>query len=129
MNSNSNSAKVFLIIIGLAFLNVGLQAFYNPQIIMDFVNVKLNNVDAFNSIRAYYGGVNTVFAFYIFYGAFKNQKIALTLCALYGIGFVIGRLYSIIVEGMPGSFILTWLIIETVLAIGSIFLLKKQSNK
>lgn len=128
MNNSSALTKIFLIIIALAFLNIGVQAFNNPQSIMDFVNVKLGNVDALNSIRAYYGGVNSIFACYIFYGAFKNQKTALTLCALYGGGFVIGRIYSILVEGMPGSFIWTWLAIETVLTVVSLFLLKTQSD-
>lgn len=126
MKKSLNFTSIFLILIGLAFLNVGIQAFYNPQDIMDLVNTKLGNIDAYNSIRAYYGGVNVAFGIYVIYGAFKNQKIALTLLSLYGGGFVVGRLYSILVEGMPGSFIWTWLVIEFVMTVISLYLLSTK---
>lgn len=91
-------AKVFLVIVGLAFLNVAIQAFLNPQTVMDFVSVHLDNISARNSTRAYYGGVNLTFALFLIYGAFKMQKEALILASLYGAGFVIGRFYSILIE-------------------------------
>lgn len=116
-------AKVFLVIVGLAFLNVAIQAFLNPQTVMDFVSVHLDNISARNSTRAYYGGVNLTFALFLIYGAFKMQKEALILASLYGAGFVIGRFYSILIEGQPSTFILTWLTIESVLTLGSLTLL------
>lgn len=116
-------AKVFLVIVGLAFLNVAIQAFVNPQTVMDFVSVHLDNISARNSTRAYYGGVNLTFALFLIYGAFKMQKEALILASLYGAGFVIGRFYSILIEGQPSTFILTWLTIESVLTLGSLTLL------
>jgi hypothetical protein len=117
--------KIFLIIVGLAFLNVAVQAFINPQSVMDFVGVSLNNISARNSIRAYYGGVNLTFALFLIYGAFKNKPTALILAALYGGGFVLGRIYGIVTEGMPSNFIFTWLCIESVLTAISLFLLLK----
>ncbi|MCP9761607.1 DUF4345 domain-containing protein [Lacihabitans soyangensis] len=129
MSKISIVAKVFLVIVGLAFLNVAVQAFINPQTVMDFVSVKLENTSARNSTRAFYGGVNLTFALFLIYGAFKMQKEALILASLYGGGFVIGRLYSILMEGQPSTFILTWLTIESFLTLGSLILLielKKQ---
>lgn len=116
-------AKVFLVIVGLAFLNVAIQAFINPQTVMDFVSVHLDNISARNSIRAYYGGVNLTFALFLIYGAFKMQKEALIIALLYGAGFVIGRLYSILTEGQPSTFILTWLTIESLLTLSSLTIL------
>ncbi len=123
MSKISMVTKVFLVIVGLAFLNVAIQAFINPQTVMDFVSVNLDNISARNSIRAYYGGVNLSFALFLIYGAFKMQKEALILASLYGAGFVIGRLYSILTEGQPSAFILTWLSIESILTIASLTLL------
>ncbi|MBP6386232.1 MAG: DUF4345 domain-containing protein [Pseudarcicella sp.] len=120
---------LFLVLVGLAFLNVAIQAFINPQSVMDFVNTTLNNISARNSIRAYYGGVNLTFALYLIYGAFKAKKEALVLSALYGGGFVLGRVYSIATEGKPSNFILTWLTIELTLTVVSLFLLSKQKKK
>ena len=125
MKTISIFTKVFLILVGLAFLNVAIQSFINPQSIMDFVNVTLDNISARNSTRAYYGGVNLTFALFLIYGAFKDKKTALILSSLYGGGFVLGRVYSIVFEGQPSTFIITWLIIELTLTIVSLFLLKK----
>lgn len=116
---------LFLILVGLAFLNVAIQAFFDPQAVMDFVAVHLDNSSARNSIRAYYGGVNLAFGLFLIYGGFKMKKEALLLASLYGGGFVIGRLYSMITEGMPSSFILTWLVIESILALISVLLLTR----
>ena len=128
MNRIDVLAKVFLVLVGLAFLNVAIQAFINPQSVMDFVQVHLGNISARNSTRAYYGGVNLTFAIFFIYGAFKMKREALMIASLYGGGFVLGRLYSITVEGAPSSFILTWLGIESVLTIISLTLLKKLSR-
>lgn len=107
MKSINVITKVFLILVGLAFLNIAVQAFINPQSIMDFVDVKLDNISARNSIRAYYGGVNLAFAAFLIYGSFKAKREVLLFSSLYGGGFVVGRIYSILMEGMPSSFILT----------------------
>lgn len=122
-------SKVFLILTGLAFLNIATQAIANPQSIMDLVAVQLGNVSARNSIRAYYGGVNLAFAGFLLYGAFKMKKEALILVFLYCGGFVVGRLYSILTEGKPSSFILNWLVIESVLTIISLLLLSKITKQ
>jgi hypothetical protein len=116
------------VLVGLAFLNVAIQAFINPQSVMDFINVTLDNVNARNSTRAYYGGVNLTFALFLIYGAFKAKREALILASLYGSGFVLGRVYSILTEGKPSNFILTWLTIELGLTIVSIFLFAKQKK-
>lgn len=96
--------KVFLMIIGVAFLNVAIQALVNPQSVMDFVDVSLDNISAKNSIRAYYGGVNLALALFMMYGAFKMRREALLFLILYGSGFVVGRIYGILVDGLPRSF-------------------------
>ncbi len=129
MKTISIITKIFLVLVGLAFLNIAIQAFINPQSVMDFVNVTLDNISARNSTRAYYGGVNLTFALFLIYGAFKAEKTALILSSLYGGGFVLGRIYSIAIEGQPSSFIITWLIIELTLTLVSLFLLKKQYTK
>lgn len=116
--------KVFLVIVGLAFLNVAIQAMANPQSVMDFVGIQLDNISARSSTRAYYGGVNLTFGCFLLFGAFKMQKEALILASLYGGGFVLGRVYGIITEGVPNSFVLTWLAIEAVLTVTTLILLR-----
>ena len=128
MKTIQTVTTVFLVLVGLAFLNIAVQAFIDPQSVMDFVDVQLDNVSARNSTRAYYGGVNLTFALFLIYGAFRMKREALILAALYGGGFVLGRLYSILLEGTPSSFIFTWLTIESVLTVVALGLLYKLKS-
>jgi hypothetical protein len=70
MKTVNTIASVFFILVGLAFLNVGIRAIIDPKSVMDFVNTELTNISARNSIRAFYGGVNTAFALFIIYAVF-----------------------------------------------------------
>jgi hypothetical protein len=119
----------FLIFVGLAFINVAVQAIISPQAVFDNVGVTLGNVSALNSIRANYGFVNLTLGFFMLYGAFKMRKEALLFTSLFCWGFVIGRLYSIAVEGMPNGFVTQWLVTEIVLGIVAVALLVFQARQ
>ena len=63
-------ARIYLLLLAVATLNIALKALLDPQTVMDFVSVSLDgNVTARNSIRALYGGVNFFFALYWIYRA------------------------------------------------------------
>jgi hypothetical protein len=81
---------------------------------MDNVGIVLNNSSAESSMRAVYGGMHLVFGLFCLYGIFTNTTTALTLVALYTIGFTIGRVSGILINGMPNQFVMTWLITEVV---------------
>jgi Domain of unknown function (DUF4345) len=119
----------FLIFVGLAFINVAVQAIASPQAVFDNVQVTLGNVSALNSVRANYGFVNLVLGLFMVYGAFKMQREALLITALFCWGFVIGRVYSIGIDGMPNAFVIQWLATEVVLGITAITLLIFQSRQ
>ena len=109
--------KIFLILVALPTLMVGIQAFFDPQAIMDNVDVILGNPSGKSSTRAIYGGMHLMFGAYFIYGAFKAQREALLILALYATGFAIGRFYSLAVDGSPNAFISTWIWVETTLAL------------
>lgn len=109
--------KIFLILVALPTLMVGIQAFFDPQAIMDNVDVILGNPSGKSSTRAIYGGMHLMFGAYFIYGAFKAQREALLILALYATGFSIGRFYSLAVDGSPNAFISTWIWVETTLAL------------
>ncbi|MCK6692073.1 MAG: DUF4345 domain-containing protein [Thermoanaerobaculia bacterium] len=123
MKTHFQISRIFLILMGLSALNIALQALADPQTVMNFVDVELGNITARNSIRALYGGVNLAFALFWLYAAFRAQREGLILGTLYTGGFVLGRLLSIALDGMPGAFALQWLVVESVCAIGSVVLL------
>lgn len=118
----------FLIFVGLAFINVAVQAIISPQAVFDNVQVTLGNVSALNSVRANYGFVNLTLGLFMVYGAFKMRKEALLLTSLFCWGFVIGRIYSIAIEGMPNAFVTKWLATELILGIAAVVLLVLKSR-
>lgn len=117
MKTHTMLTRIFLIITGLATLNIAVQALVDPQTVMNFVDVQLNNITARNSIRAFYGSVNLAFALFWLYAAFRDQRTGLILAGLYTGGFALGRLVSITLDGMPGAFALQWLVVESLFAL------------
>jgi hypothetical protein len=106
--------QVFLALMGLAFAKTGIESLIDPQAVMNNVGIILDNPSAESSIRAVYGGMHLVFGLFCIYGIFENAKMALTLVVLYTVGFTIGRLFSIVLNGAPNSFVITWLMTEIV---------------
>ncbi|MCB9317089.1 MAG: DUF4345 domain-containing protein [Lewinellaceae bacterium] len=115
--------RIFLLLLGLATMNIAVQALIDPQTVMTMVDVQLGNVTARNSIRAFYGAVNLAFALFWMYAAFRAQRTGLLLAALYTGGFVLGRVLSIALDGMPGVFALQWLVVEGFCAVVAVGLL------
>lgn len=121
--------RIYLLLLGLATLNVAIQGLLDPQAIMDNVQVALGNATARSSVRALYGGVNLALALFWIYAAFKSQREGLRFALLYTGGFALGRLVGIAVEGMPGDFAVQWLVVESVFALLALALLVLPGRK
>lgn len=106
--------KIFLGLMGLAFCNTGVQALLDPQAVLSQVGIVLDNPSALSSMRAVYGGMHLVFGLFCMYGIFRNPEAPTVLVLLYTLGFVIGRLSGIVVDGAPNAFVTTWLMTEVV---------------
>jgi len=106
------SSQVFIGISALAFLSVGLMAFWSPQAVMDLVQVKLTNNDAFSSIRGVYGGVGLTLAISLVYLMRTDAPKALLFLAFIWGFYMFSRVTTIFVEGELGGFGTQWLVIE-----------------
>ena len=129
MSTLQKITAVFLAFVGLAFLKTGLEAILDPQTVMDYVQVTLDNASARNSIRSFYGFVNAALGLFMIFGAFRMQREALALSLLYAGSFTMGRLYGLAVDGLASDFIYTWMITEAIVAICSMSLLLARRNK
>ena len=132
MKLNLMITRFFLILLALATLNIAVQAILDPQTIFDNVQVQLGNLSARNSVRALYGGVNLAFGLFWIYAAFRQQNTGLLLALLYTGGFALGRILSILLDGMPGAFAMQWLLTEAVFAVlaaGLLYWNGTKSNK
>lgn len=106
--------KVFTAFSALSLLSVSVMAFLNPQAVMDLVQTKLLNTDAYSSIRGVYGGVGLCLVIHLIYLLTKNVKMALGfLCMLWGF-YALSRAITILADGPLGSFGNQWIVIESV---------------
>jgi len=124
--------KIFLGLMALAFCKTGVESLLNPQAVLAQVGIVLDNPSALSSMRAVYGGLHLVFGLYCLFGIFKNPESPLVFVILYTLGFTIGRISGILVDGTPNSFVATWLITEIIsgaLATWSLYVLGKNAVK
>ena len=109
------ASRVFMGFSALCMLSVSLMAFANPQSVMDLVQVKLTNTDAFSSIRGVYGGVGFCLFLGIIYMAWKEVGRGLVFLALLWGAYALSRVITIYAEGRLGAFGTQWLVTESCL--------------
>lgn len=96
---------------------------------MDLVQVKLENNDAFSSIRGVFGGVGLTLFCTLVYLVMKDVQKGLSLLALLWGFYALSRLVTWISEGPLGSFGTTWLMIESVFFITALVLAIASSRR
>jgi hypothetical protein len=103
---------------GLAMLIVGLQHLFAPQMMMNTPMIDLTSVNHYHIIRAAYGGAYIGIAALFLVGAWRAEYVRTSLLAIacIFIGFAIGRVFSIVVDGVPVSLYLGVLAFEVVFA-------------
>jgi hypothetical protein len=122
------SAVAFIMFSAFCLLMVSLMAFINPQSVMDLVSVKLNNNDAYSSIRGIYGGVGLTIVISLLYLIRNNMKYALLFLSLLWGFYAVSRLITILIEGPLGDFGNQWIVTESVLCGIAILLLESYKK-
>jgi hypothetical protein len=124
-NQFINVASVSMILISaLMLLSVSLMAFASPQGVMDLVQVKLPNTDAYSSIRGVYGGVGLTIVITLVYLAFKDVRKGLMLLFLFWGFYAFSRFMTMITEGALGDFGNQWILIEATFSLLCMILLR-----
>lgn len=126
MNSKKVINGLAVMLIGfsaLSILMVSLMAFKDPQSVMDLVQVKLTNTDAYSSIRGVYGGVGITMFISFIYLAIRNQAQGLALISMFWGSYAFSRIMTSMVEGPLGAFGQNWLRIELVFCLVSLITL------
>ena len=122
-------SKGFILLSAFSLLSVSLMAFFAPQSVMDLVQVKLGNSDAFSSIRGVYGGVGLTIVIFLLQLLWTDINKALGFLSLLWGLYALSRLITIVVEGPLGSFGKQWLFIELAFFITAQFLLVLRKRK
>ncbi|WP_192821633.1 DUF4345 domain-containing protein [Rufibacter sp. LB8] len=125
------AAQGFILLSALSLLSVSVMAFANPQAVMDLVQVKLGNTDAYSSIRGVYGGVGLTLTISLVYLMLTDVRKGLSfLCLLWGF-YALSRLITMFTEGALGTFGTQWLYTETaffITATSLLFLNRKKQH-
>ena len=130
-NKLINVASVSMIFVSaLMLLSVSLMAFASPQGVMDLVQVKLPNTDAYSSIRGVYGGVGLTIVITLIYLALKDVKKGLIFLSLLWGFYAFSRFMTMITEGALGDFGNQWILIEATFSLVcmTLFLLNKNAR-
>jgi len=109
------ASNCFIVLSALSLLSVSIMAFHNPQAVMDLVQVKLTNTDAYSSIRGVYGGVGITICISLFYLLKNNVQLGLLFLSMLWGFYACSRITTIIIEGTLGNFGSQWLAIESIL--------------
>lgn len=103
---------------GTMMLLVGLLHLLAPQMMMQAPAIELSSVNHLHIIRAAYGGAYLGIAALFLLGTFKTdlRQASLIAVALLFAGFAVGRIVSILLDGIPVPLYLAVLAFEVVFA-------------
>ena len=124
------ASKIFIALSLLSILSVSIMALFDPQMVMDLVQVNLPNNDAYSSIRGVYGGVGLTLCVALVYTMQKNLLESLGLLGILWGSYAACRIITLFHEGQLGAFGNLWMKIELVFFFMALilFLLNKRSS-
>ena len=114
---------ILVLFSAFSILMVSMMAMLDPQKVMELVNVKLTNNDAFSSIRGVYGGVGLTIVSALVYLALKDVRKGLVFISLLWGSYAASRVITLLLEGPLGALGRQWLTIEATLFIVAVTLL------
>ncbi|MDX1497567.1 MAG: DUF4345 domain-containing protein [Salinisphaeraceae bacterium] len=117
---------LFLFFTGLVFIGVGIFGVMSPEALLAPVALKIENLSSMNQMRASAGGVPLLTGLFMCYAAFrKSLKIpALWLVTILLGGLTLGRIISMVVDGMPPSVNLWFMAAEVFGLVQAVFWLR-----
>lgn len=122
--------QLFLLLSGLGFILIGVNTFRDPVAAMAGVELGVQSINALNEVRANYGGMQMGIGLLLVSAALMTwlTRPALLALSLVTGGLVIGRLMSVMIDGMPNSTVQALLGLEFFTTVIAIFLFTQQSN-
>ena len=95
--------QLFLLLSGIGFMLIGVNTFRDPVAAMAGVELGVPSISALNEIRASYGGLQIGIGLLLISAALMTwlTRPALLALSLVTGGLVVGRLMSMMIDGMP----------------------------
>jgi hypothetical protein len=123
--------KLFLLFAGVFLLPVALTYGVDPAVMLSkFMNVKVEGTDEthlFRALMCLYLGMSS----FCIIAAFKPQwqRVAVIWAVFFAYSLAIGRILSIIVDGMPSPMLLFYLAVEIVVGTLGLLVLNRERSE
>lgn len=116
---------------GLMMLVVGALHLFAPQMMMKEPGIDLTTINHLHIIRAAYGGAYLGIATLFLLGAINPgfSRFSLLAIAILFSGFALGRVFSIVVDGLPAPLYLGVLFAEVLFTVLAVVSLSKSSSE
>lgn len=120
--------SVVLLSASLGIGVIGLGYLISPQFMYGLYGIEIETVNEANMVRSAYGGLFLGFGILFLMGARRDQFSRPALIALltFMASFAVGRIVSIVVDGMPAPLILSLIVFEIVYSALAAYLLSAE---
>ncbi|MES9925741.1 MAG: DUF4345 domain-containing protein [Candidatus Thiodiazotropha endolucinida] len=108
---------------------IGLGYLVSPQFMYGLYGIGLETVNELNMVRSAYGGLFFGFAILFLLGALRANlaKPALIALLTFMAGFALGRIVSVLVDGVPSPLILSLIVAEIAYTALAVYLLSMKN--
>jgi hypothetical protein len=123
-----NIRQIFLLVTAIGLTPIALSYGLVPQKSLSYLfDISVSNINGSHIFRAIMGLYLALLSFWIF-GAFKVQlrQAALYSLVVFMLGLALGRVLSLVVDGMPSLLLIGYLGLELIFGILGLILLKKS---
>jgi hypothetical protein len=123
-----NIRQIFLLVTAIGLTPIALSYGLIPQKSLSYLfDVSISNINGSHIFRAIMGLYLALLSFWIV-GAFKVQlrQGALYSLVVFMLGLALGRILSLVVDGMPSLLLIGYLGLELIFGILGLILLKKS---
>lgn len=123
-----NAGRIVLELAAAEIGIIGLIYLFAPAFMMNSNGMVLNGITETHTIRAAYGGAFVGFGLLFLLGALYARLTEAALVALVTFmgGFALGRIFSLVVDGMPVGIYLFVLSTEIILALAALMMLRRR---
>jgi hypothetical protein len=123
-----NIRQIFLLVTAIGLTPIALSYGLVPQKSLSYLfDISVSNINGSHIFRAIMGLYLALLSFWIV-GAFKVQlrQTALYSLVVFMLGLALGRVLSLVVDGMPSLLLIGYLGLELIFGILGLILLKKS---
>jgi uncharacterized protein DUF4345 len=109
-------SKVVLLLLGVGFLAMGAQGLFIPDYFFGQLDLDLPSVSGRSELRTAYAGMFISAALLFFRTAYREDErnLALWLAVMIFGLFLLARVYSMVVDGIPNTITMVFIVVEVI---------------